>query len=256
MSDQPFRANKQENRAMASVQEHYAGVLSDIYSWMFGGFDNGVEQNIQFFNRHRLSPRGSRIAIDLGAGCGFQSIPLARLGYAVVAIDMDKKLLSELQRNAKDLAINVVQDDLLNFGESVVNDAELIICMTDTLTHLESKAQVASLLVKVYNSLESQGKFITTFRDLTPELKDTDRVFPVKSDEQRIFTCFLEYEKETVKIHDLVYQKTGTDWQLFKSFYRKLRINAEWTLNELSRSGFKDIDSTEDNGFITIIATK
>ena len=47
-----------------------------------------------------ITPARSGRAVDLGAGCGFQSIPLARLGFAVTAIDIDRKLLDELHRNA------------------------------------------------------------------------------------------------------------------------------------------------------------
>ncbi len=94
---------------MATVRQHYNEVLSDVYSWMFGGFESGIQRNTEFINRHKLIPQGSGIAIDLGAGCGFQSIPLARAGYSVNAIDLDAKLLRELERNSDDLEITTTQ---------------------------------------------------------------------------------------------------------------------------------------------------
>ena len=78
---------------MALVKEHYEQILSDIYSWMFGGFDNGIGKNLDFFEKYDISSTGSGVAIDLGAGCGFQSIPLAQIGFSVTAIDLDKKLV-------------------------------------------------------------------------------------------------------------------------------------------------------------------
>ena len=74
---------------MATVKEHYDEVLSDIYSWISGGFENGIQRNIEFFDKHQLAPKGSGVAIDLDAGCGFQSIPLAKAGHSVTAIDLD-----------------------------------------------------------------------------------------------------------------------------------------------------------------------
>jgi 2-polyprenyl-3-methyl-5-hydroxy-6-metoxy-1,4-benzoquinol methylase len=74
---------------MATARDHYDKVLSDVYSWMAGGFDIAVQRNAEFFIEHSLSPGGSGIAVDLGSGCGFQSIPLARAGYSVTAIDID-----------------------------------------------------------------------------------------------------------------------------------------------------------------------
>ena len=39
---------------MATVKEHYNHVLSDVYPWLFGGFDNAVEDNINFFKKLNL----------------------------------------------------------------------------------------------------------------------------------------------------------------------------------------------------------
>ncbi len=244
---------------MATVSEHYDKVLSDVYSWMFGGFEIAIQRNIDFFNKHHLSPDGSGIAIDLGAGCGFQSIPLAKAGYSVTSIDIDAKLLNELNYNCGELQINTVQDDLVNFDKISPKGAELIVCMTDTIVHLESKDKVISLLAKVFDALEPKGKFILTFRDLTYELSELDRFLPVKSDENIIFTCFLEYETETVKVHDIVYKKSPEEWEewkLFKSFYRKLRLSKDWFDKKLSDSGFTEIESKVEKGFVTVIAVK
>ncbi len=43
------------------------------------------------------------------------------------------------------------------------------------------------------------------------ELTELDRFIPVKSDGSKIFTCFLEYEKETVKVHDIIYERIEMD---------------------------------------------
>ena len=135
---------------MATVEQHYNEVLSDVYSWMFGGFENGIQSNIEFIKKHKLTPQSSGIAIDLGAGCGFQSIPLARAGYSVTAIDLDAKLLSELSSNSEGLEITTVQGDLINFDNDLNTDVELIVCMTDTILHLESREKVATLFTKIF----------------------------------------------------------------------------------------------------------
>ncbi len=241
---------------MSTVKQHYDEVLSDVYSWLYGGFENNIQQYTEFFNKEKPSPQGSGIAIDLGAGCGFQSIPLAKAGYSVTAIDFDAKLLSELKNNADGLEIETIQGDLMDFDKSLNADAELIVCMTDTILHLESREKVVSLFAKVFAALEAGGKFIITFRDLMYELKEIDRFLPVRSDENTIFTCFLEYEPETVKVHDIVYQKSGDVWKLSKSFYRKLRLSETWVCEQLSQSGFSKIDSSIENGVITITAVR
>ena len=224
---------------------------------MFGGFDRGIQQNLEFFKKNNIIPMGSGVAVDLGAGCGFQSIPLARIGFSVTAIDLDKKLLNELKENSGEADITTIQDDLLNFEQYCLNNKpELIICMTDTILHLESQDNVTSLFKRVFLSLEDNGKFIITFRDLDHELSELDRFIPVKSDANIIFTCFLEYEPDKVKVHDLVYKQDNGSWKLNKSFYRKLRLSKQWVEKQLEDIGFSRIESNIDRGFVTIIVTR
>ncbi len=241
---------------MATVRQHYDQVLSDVYSWMFGGFKSGIDTNAAFFQKHGISPAQSGIAIDLGAGCGFQSIPLAQAGFSVTAIDLDDKLLKELADNSLGLDISIVRDDLVNFDKYTGNKVEIIVCMTDTLIHLDSKDTILSLFYKVYDLLEEQGRFIVTFRDLSAELSELDRFIPVRSDSNMIFTCFLEYEQETVKVHDIIYKKEREKWCLYKSFYRKLKLSGKWVEEQLSRVGFAHVEFADENGLVTVLATK
>ncbi|MGL6344278.1 MAG: class I SAM-dependent methyltransferase, partial [Waterburya sp.] len=220
------------------------------------GFEQGISRNLDFFQKHNISPIKSGIAVDLGAGCGFQSIPLAQLGFVVTAIDLNTKLLNELQANTGKLTITTIEDDLLNFEQYLDTKAELIVCMTDTILHLESKDIVTSLFQKVFSSLENDGKFIITFRDLSSELSELERFIPVRSDEQTIFTCFLEYEPNTVKVHDLVYQKDNNAWKLNKNFYRKLRLSQQWVNQQLVDIGFSNIESNLEKGLVTVVATR
>jgi SAM-dependent methyltransferase len=241
---------------VASVEQHYDEVLSDVYSWMYGGFDSALSRYTDFFTARGLTPRGSGRAIDLGAGCGFQSIPLANLGFSVTAIDLDRKLLDELGRHAGSARITTIRDDLSHFDRHVGEPVELVVCMVDTLVHLDAKGTVVELFAKVRAALEPGGKLVITYRDLSREASDLDRFIFVRSDDTTIFTCFLEYEPETVKVHDLVHRKQEGQWKLYKSFYRKLRLAQSWVESELGRAGFSTVEAGIDRGLVTLVATK
>lgn len=241
---------------MATVEQHYDSVLADVYSWMLGGFDAARARNSEFFARRGFAPAGSRHAVDLGAGCGFQSIPLARLGYTVTAVDLDRKLLAELERHADDLPIRAIQDDLCNFTRYLERRPELAVCMVDTLLHLESREHVRRLFDDVYAALEPGGRLVLTFRDLSHELTELDRFIPVRADAEIVFTCFLEYEAETVKVHDLVYRRDGDGWTFQKSYYRKLRLRPDWVAEQLRAAGFANTQPEIAGGLATIVAAK
>jgi hypothetical protein len=148
----------------------------------------------------------------------------------------------------------VIRDDLMDFDKHAPKGVELAVCMTDTILHLESEEKVALLFEKVLAHLDPQGKFVLTFRDLTHELTELDRFVPVRSDENTIFTCFLEYEAEAVKVHDIIYKRSAGEWHLVKSFYRKLRLSKDWVDNRLLDCGFTEVDSKVEKGLVTAIA--
>ncbi|MBI3245735.1 MAG: class I SAM-dependent methyltransferase [Deltaproteobacteria bacterium] len=241
---------------MPSVTEHYENVLAGHYSWLFGGIDAKVAEHRQFFQAQGITPLSNGLAIDLGCGSGFQSLPLAQLGFRVLAVDLSPTLLAELASGKGDLQIETIQDDLLEFPQYLSGRAELCVCMGDTLTHLDSRQTIAQLFQRVAEHLEPGGKFILTFRDLSLELTELDRFLPLRSEPDKIFTCYLEYEPEHVKVHDLLYERVGEQWLLHKSFYRKCRVSFTWAKDTLQTVGFALAMATLDKGLVTIIAQK
>ncbi|MGW8303357.1 MAG: class I SAM-dependent methyltransferase, partial [Desulfobacterales bacterium] len=215
-----------------------------------------IKENRKFFVDHDIQPIRSGLAYDLGAGCGFQSVPLAQLGFRVVALDLSAKMLAQLKKTAKNLPIETICDDLSNFTNYKRGNSELVVCMGDTLTHLDDFKKVQALLDMVFFSLETGGCLILSFRNLTQELVDLDRFIPVKSNETTIFTCFLEFEKDRVKVHDIIYEKNNGQWVLQKSVFQKLRISPDWTQKYLQKIGFAIEFYEEQNGLIFIIARK
>ncbi|MEJ2221038.1 MAG: class I SAM-dependent methyltransferase, partial [Desulfobacterales bacterium] len=104
---------------MASVKEHYDKLLAPYYSWICGGCELKFEENRKFFQSLGIRPVRSGAAVDLGAGSGFQSIPLSEAGFKVFAIDLSPDLLAELKSHAEGLSIVTIEDNLLNFTEHI-----------------------------------------------------------------------------------------------------------------------------------------
>ena len=242
---------------MASVRKHYDNFLAEHYSWMFGDFNAKVRENKDFFKLTGIEPRSGGKALDLGCGSGFQSIALEKLGFRVLSVDMCETLLDELRNRSAGRDINAVQGDILD--HSVYADKgpfEVAVCMGDTLTHLQETQEVSALLANIYPHLEEGGRLALSFRDLTDELKGIDRIIPVRSDDDKIMATFLEYEATKVNVHDIVFVKGDSGWELRKSTYRKLRIGMHQVQDFLRQLGFSVISSEVQEGFSVIVAQK
>jgi SAM-dependent methyltransferase len=248
---------------MSTVNEHYENLLSQHYTWMFGtSFEERVNDQKAFLSRtleSLPSPIQRGLAVDLGSGPGFQTIALAELGFSpVVAIDTSAELLDELRSHADSLPVRTEKADLRDLPVIVQSEqATVIVCMGDTLTHLPEKSDVSALFGSVFDRLRKGGVFVITYRDLTKELFGTDRFIPVRSDESKIMTCFLEFENaESVVVHDLVHMRQDSGWSLNKSSYRKLRLGIEWVRDELSKAGFDLLSEDLSGRLIGLAAVK
>ncbi len=223
------------------VARHYEQLLAEHYTWMLGlPFEAKAEEQRALLEE--LGVRGSPggVAIDLGCGPGFQSIALADLGFAkVLAVDTSERLLAELEARKGCRPIQAVRADMREVARLVGSGgAELVACMGDTLTHLPRPADVGRLFADARSVLAPGGLIILTFRDLSTELTGLDRFVPVRSDADRVMTCFLEYEQEAVVVHDLINLRTEAGWTLRKSSYRKLRLSPDKVASDLAAAGF------------------
>ena len=236
-----------------TAKEHYDQHLGNFYSWMAGDFELQKSEFKKFLIENSVQPGYTGIAIDLGAGHGIQSIPLAALGFKVIAVDFNEQLLTELASNAKNYDVILIHDDIRKVRQ-FTDSAELVLCCGDTLSHLDSKGEVENLIADISKTLQPNGRLILSFRDYSTALSGTDRFIPVKSDNTRILTCVLDYETDHVTVTDLLHEKTAMGWQQKLSAYKKLRLITGEILDLLSVNGLAVIFNQVVNRMTTIIA--
>lgn len=221
---------------MSTVRDHYENHLAPVYLWMAGGIEHalavGTSDVAPFLER-------PGVAVDLGAGFGMHSIPLARAGFDVLAIDTSPLLLTELRKYAGSLPVATINADLLEFPAHIHRPADLILCMGDTLTHLRSTHEVARLMKHVAKALRPGGQFIATFRDYRqPPLGDR-RFISVRSDPERILTCYVEARGTRVLVHDIIHECAQDGWAMKVSSYAKLRLSPDTVTLAAKEAGMR-----------------
>ena len=239
-----------------TVQAHYDAFLAANYAWVSGGLDDQVRKNKKFFSSHSVLPRDNRVAIDLGAGCGFQSIALAQIGYSVTAVDFCPSLLDKLRLHTGHLPVVTIGSDIRHYLSWSGRHPGLIVCMGDTLTHLPSLADAEDLSRQCFSELDSGGRLVLTLRDYSQEPAGAVVVIPVLHDENRVFLCRLEYHPDTISVQDILYSSREGTWGRAAGNYTKIRIAPDTLARKLTGAGFGIEYSAVVDGMIIVVATK
>lgn len=245
---------------MASVKDHYDSHLAPLYTWMRGGAEVPRRQFAELLCELGLSPsHPGATAVDLGAGSGFQTLPLAAAGYTVTAVDLSEVLAAELAHEAAaaQLPVRVIVGDMCDVARHCPAPApEVIVCMGDTLTHLATLDQVTRLLRDSATALAPHGHLLLSFRDYSTARLGADRFISVRSDPDRIFTCFLEFGPTHLTVHDIIHTRAGANWPMTVSVFEKIRLAPAWVAAQLTAAGLILVRHTAQNGLVTLVARR
>lgn len=242
---------------MNEVRTHYETLLASVYTWMSGGQEARQAAARALFEKLAIAPHDTGRALDLGAGSGFQSIPLAARGFAVRAVDSSPSLLAELRENARGMKVEAVEADF-EANESVFSErVDVAVCMGDTLSHLSDAAAVEKLVERTAAALAPGGRVVLTYRDLRRAPEGTGRFLPIRSDADRIFTCVLEpVDDARMRVWDLLHVRDGDHFVQHVSSYEKLRLDPAWVERNLQDAGLRVEHSDIERGLVTQVARR
>ncbi|TGL36860.1 methyltransferase domain-containing protein [Leptospira koniambonensis] len=241
---------------MQTSESHYKNFLAEKYSWMLGDLSSKEKEQLDVFRSFEISPKRNGVAWDLGAGSGIQSIPLEELGFQVLAIDFSDKLLSEIKLRKPDTKIRTKVADIRSRDLYQGVSPEVLLCMGDTITHLESEKDWDTT-VSLWSSFLSTGsKLILGYRDLSYGKPGDKSIFVVRSEESQIFTCQLQFAQDKVDITDIFHEKTGKGWAVSSSSYNKLILPIDDLIKTISQKNFELKRKDEKNGMKFLLFEK
>jgi SAM-dependent methyltransferase len=148
-----------DNLVDAGSREHYADAALYDYEYRRRRADVAFYRELA---KRRLGTGGS--ILELGAGTGRLTIPLARDGHRVVAVDQAPAMLAALRRRVDALPravadrIAIAKGDLRAFD--VGEQFPLVVAAFNTVEHLYTRGEVAACLARVAAHLAPGGAFV------------------------------------------------------------------------------------------------
>ncbi len=157
--------------------------LAEYYDLIYADWDASMARHgaaIDTLLKRLLPGRnpGEVRVLDVAAGIGTQSLPLARLGYEVVARDISAGAIERLRREARGrgLAIDAATADMARVEASVRGRFEAVIAFDNAVPHLLSDELILRAFRAFRSVLRSRGVLLLSVRDYAALSADTPTV--------------------------------------------------------------------------------
>ena len=145
--------------SLTSIAEQYQNWVDTRTPPLFGKNPDSKLMNIL---KDMGTPSDLKV-LDIGAGTGRNTLPLAKLGYKVEALELAPALVKQLKidAQAQDVNVIVLEGDVLDPLMSLSADTyNLIVCAEVVASHFRNVKQIKVLLKKVSESLCQGGLFL------------------------------------------------------------------------------------------------
>ncbi len=183
--------------------------------------------------------------LDLAAGTGNYSVALAKLGYNVMAADLDTEMIKKIEKKAYNEGVSVKAFAMdMKEVDKLEEKFDVIFCIGNSLVHLNNKEEISIVINKLYNLLNKDGVIIIQIINYDRILEKNLKGLPtIERSEERV-SFIRDYEKKDDKIlfkTKLVITKDN-DERVYENCVPLYPLLREDLQNILENSGFSSIE--------------
>ncbi|HAN45984.1 MAG TPA: class I SAM-dependent methyltransferase [Cyanobacteria bacterium UBA8156] len=136
-----------------TIQTHFGDRLDEMETGVFGRHPNAKVMDVA-----AQLPAASRI-LDVGAGAGRNTLPLARQGFRVDALELAEIFSHQLQvlSDREGLPVQVTQGDILDPARRLPRQTYDLVLFAEVFPHFRSPQQIRLAALKAYDALQPEG---------------------------------------------------------------------------------------------------
>lgn len=183
-----------------------------------------------FFNKYGLKDDAQ--ILDLACGTGSFALELLNKGYSVTGIDKSPEMLTIADNKLKG-KVNLINTEMQNF--TLTESVDAVICMLDSVNHLESENDISKCFKCVYNSLNKNGLFIFDVNTVYKHnyiLADNSFVF----DEENYFLSWDNelLDNNRVRILLDIFHYNGTNYDRYSEEFTETAYDTDCLIGHLT----------------------
>lgn len=241
--------------------------IAEYYPYFYRDWETQLERE-GLSLRAIFRNKGVERVLDAACGAGTQAIPLAKLGFRVVAADPSVGMLRKARQTAIQHGVTdqltFVHCDFLNLKQHVQSPFDAIVCKGNALPHLLLDQEIEATLHQFYQLLRPGGLLVIGMRDFAPFMEDRPRFLPgfINSGQNgQEFITFDIWEWEdgppVIATQNLfIVRGEGKDYQVLKRQVTYRPLSTDEVKVVLLESGFTDISDQPDRSERVLVAHK
>ncbi len=208
-------------------------------------FPTGDEQ-VRFLNEIAGTPPKS--VLDIACGTGGYSLELCKQGYDVTAVDLDGRMLEQLEEKARQsgLQVNYLQANMLELGEKLSERYDMAFCIGNSIVHLENMLQIKEFLSDIKKILDNDGSLVLQIINFDRILLRDIKSLPTIENKDTGLTFERNYDYDKQK--NTIYFKTRLNVgnRTFDGMVPLYPLRQDELVEAAQEAGFKKIKLFED----------
>lgn len=176
------------------------GTAAGFYDDLAADYDAMTDFSARFAReepvvRDLIERLGVRTAVDAGTGTGFLALLLSRLGVDVTAVDVSPLMLERVNAHAAaaGVSIRTLRAELQDLSPPLVTPVDAVLCLGNTLAHLEGAVRLTAALRAFRSVLRPHGSVVLHLLNYEAILQTGERIQHVREAGNTIFVRFYDY---------------------------------------------------------------
>ena len=190
-----------------SISAFYDNIASD-YDTMTD-FENRLGREAAVF-RPIIDRFAIQTALDAGAGTGFHSLVLSKLGVNVTAVDISAEMIRKLKENSEKfrLPADAVESDFENLTGHISATFDAVFCLGNSLVHVLTEDALLKSISNFHSLLKPGGVLVIQILNYDRIMKERERVQSIRKAGKTTFIRFYDYCENRLFFNILTVKET------------------------------------------------